>query len=322
MKERFGGRRALVTGGAGFIGSHLVHALVAEGATVVVVDSFTDYYEVGIKRDRANDFPIGVEVTEADLATTDIDALIDGVDFIFHLAGQPGVRASWGLGFDDYVLRNVIATQRLLESVVNHDLVRFVNSSSSSIYGMAETFPTPESAIPRPISPYGVTKLAAENLCGAYAATMGVPVVSLRYFTVFGPSQRPDMAIQRLCRSALLDEPFTLNGDGEQVRDFTYVTDAVEANLVAALSPVVDGTAFNIGGGAGISMNYLIDTISSISGRTLRIERGPKAFGDPAKTGADRTEALNRIGWAPIVSIEEGLAAQLQSIRHRLINRL
>lgn len=318
---RFTGATAVVTGGAGFIGSHLVAALVADGASVRVVDCFTPYYDVAIKRGRVARFPDGVDLSEVDLASDPLEPHLDGATHVFHLAGQPGVRASWGAGFADYVDWNIIATQRLLEACVglDLDLRKFVNSSSSSVYGAAETFPTSESSVPRPVSPYGVTKLAAENLCGAYAINLGLPVVSLRYFTVYGPGQRPDMATQRLCRAAILGERFTLNGDGTQIRDFTYVGDVVEANLLAALGDVADGSPLNIGGGAGVSMNELIGMIESISGNRIDLEHVGRALGDPMRTGADRSAAERRLGWVPAATLEDGLAAQIAAVREAAV---
>ena len=247
--------RALVTGAAGFVGSHLAETLLARGDQVVGVDCFTPYYDRVDKEQNVapafahDDF----ELVEADLRTTDIDALLSGVDTVFHQAAQAGVRLSWSDGFSDYVAHNVLATQRVLEAVQRaRSDIRVVYASSSSVYGNQVRYPTVETDLPKPFSPYGVTKLAAEHLCSLYAENWGVHTVSLRYFTVFGPRQRPDMSIHRLCQAAIDGSTFPLYGDGTQIREFTYVADIVAGNIAAAERDVAPGTYLNVAGGAEI----------------------------------------------------------------------
>src|SRR3954454_2167315 len=252
--------RALVTGVAGFIGSTRTHAVLARGDQVVGVDCSTPYYDRAAK--DANLATAGqsdrFELIETDLRSDDVESLVDGVDVVFHQAAQPGVRLSWSTGFEDYVSHNVLATQRLLEAVKANTSAKFIYASSSSVYGNAPAYPTTEDDVPRPHSPYGVTKLAAEHLCSLYASNFGVPTVSLRYFTVYGPGQRPDMAFNRFIRATLAGEPITVYGTGEQVRDFTYVDDVVQANLLAAEGDVPPGSVFNVSGGSDISVNEVL----------------------------------------------------------------
>lgn len=304
--------RILVTGCAGFIGSHSVERLLGAGHRVRGVDSFTDYYEPGLK--RANLVGIvdpGFELVEADLTSTDPVALLDGVDSVLHLAGQPGVRASWAAGFEQYVERNVLATQRLLEAARTVGVERFAAASSSSVYGDAETYPTPETALPRPVSPYGVTKLAAEHLCTLYATNFGVPTVSLRYFTVFGPRQRTDMALRRLVEAALTGGTFPLYGDGSVSRSFTYVGDVVDANLAALFEDVPPGTVCNIANESTATMTELIELVGDVVGTPVQVERLPVAAGDARRTGGSSELAAEVLGWAPATSLAEGVAAQV-----------
>jgi UDP-glucuronate 4-epimerase len=307
--------RALVTGAAGFVGSHLVEALVARGDTVVAVDSLTPYYDVTQK--RANARATGVELIEADLRTAAIEPLLDGVDVVYHQAGQPGVRLSWSTGFREYVEQNVLVTQRLLDAVHTAGARRFVFASSSSVYGAQARYPTVETDLPAPFSPYGVTKLAAEHLCGVFAANWGLPTVSLRYFTVFGPRQRPDMSIYRLCEAAIDGRAFPLFGDGAQIREFTYVSDIVAGNLAAAAADVAPGTVVNLAGGAEIVISDLIALVESIAGTKIAVDRQPAAPGDSRRNGGaiDRARAL--LGWEPKVSLRDGIAAQLDWHRSR-----
>jgi nucleoside-diphosphate-sugar epimerase len=310
--------RALVTGAAGFIGSHLVEALVADGHDVHAIDAFTPYYDPALKRCQADALPVPVETV--DLCAGDLGPLVD-VDVVFHLAGQPGVRLSFGTGFDEYLRWNVASTQRLLEACVHGGQPRVVYSSSSSVYGAAERFPVSEDDLPRPVSPYGVTKLAAEHLCRLYSANFGLPTVSLRYFTVYGPRQRPDMAMHRLIRCALTGEAFPLNGDGSQVRDFTYVSDAIRSNLLAATAEVPSGSVYNIGGGSAISMAQVIEIVEELTGRTIVLDRRPAAPGDPARTGADVSRASGELGWSPQVPIRTGLAREHEWLSGLLTGR-
>jgi UDP-glucuronate 4-epimerase len=306
--------KAIVTGVAGFIGSHLAERLVSEGWDVIGVDCLTPYYE---REQKASNLAAvqestgGIDLRTVDLRADDLDDLVHGADAIFHQAGQPGVRASWD-DFDDYVSHNVIATKRLLEAARNGSVGRFVYASSSSVYGDAESYPTYESTLPAPKSPYGVTKLAAEHLVGLYARNWGLPTVSLRYFTVFGPRQRPDMAMHRLIRAALEGSAFPLYGTGTQIRDFTYVGDVVAANLLAAVGPVEPGSVFNIAGGGSISLAEVIDIVERLTGRSIALDRLPPAAGDVERTGGSTEKAARVLSWMPEVSVEAGLARQVE----------
>ena len=310
---------ALVTGAAGFIGSHLCDALLDQGATVKGVDCFTAYYPRDVK-DR-NLAPLrrrpGFAFVEAALQTVELDPLLSDVTHVFHLAAQAGVRKSWGQDFTTYTDHNVNATQRLLEAAVNRPLTRFVYASSSSIYGNHVPLPVSEDARPQPVSPYGVTKLAAEHLCGLYCANHGVPAVSLRFFTVYGPRQRPDMAFHRFIRAALTGTPLTLFGDGEQTRDFTYVGDVVAA-LLAAGGRGQPGAVYNIGGGSRVSIRHVLDLLGALTGRPLDVRREPPVAGDMRDTFADTTRARIALGFAPRMTLEHGLAAECQWLADEL----
>lgn len=304
---------ALVTGSAGFIGSHLTERLLAEGHLVRAVDCLTPYYDVEQKRAnlRAVVTQPTCELIEADLRTSDLGAILDGIDVVFHQAGQPGVRASWAAGFPLYVEHNILVTQRLLEAARQEGVGRFVFASSSSVYGNAPAYPTSEEDLPRPQSPYGVTKLAAEHLCGVYARNWAVPTVSLRYFTVYGPRQRPDMAMHRLLEAALGGRPFPLFGDGAQVRDFTFVDDVVRANLLAASGEVPPGSIINVAGGTQATLLQVVRIIGEQAGRPVSLERQASQPGDVDRTGGSTERARRLLGWQPVVSLEEGLAQQL-----------
>jgi UDP-glucuronate 4-epimerase len=309
----------VVTGAAGFIGSHLCEALCAAGVKVLGIDSLTDYYDPQEKMRNLADMAHlpGFSFASVDLRTGDLRALLDGATVVFHQAGQPGVRMSWGEGFSDYCEHNVKATQRLLEAAKAVATPRLVYASSSSVYGNATSYPTKETDLPHPNSPYGVTKLAAEHLCLLYAANWALPTVSLRYFTVYGPRQRPDMAIRRLADCAVTGQPFALFGDGRQVRDFTYVSDVVNANIEAGFRDVAPGTVVNIAGGSHVAMTELIEIVEDLAGVPVAWERYSTEAGDVQKTGGT-TEAAHRIlGWEPRVSLREGLAAQLEWSRAR-----
>jgi UDP-glucuronate 4-epimerase len=312
--------QVVVTGAAGFIGSHLAEALAAAGHDVSGIDCFTDYYDVEQK--RANLAAISSEplldLIEADMVTTDLGTIVEGADVVWHLAGQPGVRLSWSDGFADYDARNVLATQRLLEACKSNAVPRIMYASSSSVYGNAERFPTLETDRPEPFSPYGVTKLAAEHLCSLYAANWGVSTVSLRYFTVYGPRQRPDMAHHRLIEAALDQKQFPLYGDGSQERAFTFVDDVVEATYLAGVTPdVLPGTVLNVSGRFSCSLAELIEMVGQAVGRPVPLDRRPPQPGDAQKTGGstERIEAV--LGWTARTSLEEGIAAQVAWHRQR-----
>jgi nucleoside-diphosphate-sugar epimerase len=303
--------KALVTGVAGFIGSHLAASLLDKGATVIGVDCFTDYYPRALKERNLEENRLrqGFRFAETTIQDADLGALLDGATHVFHLAAQAGVRKSWGKDFKTYTTHNVEATQLLLEACVGRPLTRFVHASSSSVYGDSAPIPMREDALPRPVSPYGVTKLAAEQLGHLYHVNYGVPTTAMRYFTVYGPRQRPDMAFNRFLRAALKDEPITLYGDGEQTRDFTFVTDAVAATIVAG-ERGVPGTAYNIGGGARVSMNDVLKIIERIAGHPLKVTREDAQKGDMRDTYADTSLARKDLGFAPKVSLEEGIQAE------------
>lgn len=299
---------ALVTGGAGFIGSHLSERLLAQGARVVALDCFTDYYARPLKERNLSGLVgrSGYRFVEGAIADVDLGALLDGVSHVFHLAAQAGVRKSWGRDFQIYTQLNVDATQILLEACAGRPIDRVVYASSSSVYGDEVTLPMVEDALPRPVSPYGVTKLAAEHLCQLYYHAHGVPTVSLRYFTVYGPRQRPDMGFNRFFSAILAGRPVVQYGDGLQTRDFTFVADAVTATAAAAVRGV-PGRVYNIGGGSRVSLAEVFDMIGRVSGRPVVIDRQPAQKGDMRDTYADTSRAQADLGFAPSVSLEQGL---------------
>jgi nucleoside-diphosphate-sugar epimerase len=292
--------RYLVTGAAGFIGSHLAEALLAGGHDVLAIDCFTDYYDVGEKEANA----AGFHVDRLDLAEE--PPALTGIDGVFHLAGQPGVR-SFGEAFPLYLRRNVLATQKVFEACAAAG-VRIVFASSSSVYGDAESYPTREDASPRPLNPYGMTKLACEQLAYAYARSFGLDVVTLRYFTVYGPRQRPDMFFRRVVERLLDGEAFQLFGTGEQSRSFTYVGDVVAATR-AAMDRGVAGATYNVGGGSEASVNEAIGLLEAIAGRQLHVEHEPAVSGDMLRTNADVSKIAADTGWEPQTSLHDGLAA-------------
>jgi nucleoside-diphosphate-sugar epimerase len=293
--------RYVVTGAAGFIGSHLAERLVDDGHDVVGIDCFTDYYSPSIKEENARD----LNVRRLDLAEDALD--FGGVDGVFHLAGQPGVR-SFGDVFPLYLRRNLHASQRVFEAAAR-DSVRVVYASSSSIYGAAERYPTPEDTLPHPISPYGITKLACEQLADAYARHFGLEAVVLRYFNAFGPRQRPDMAFTRIATALAEGASFELYGDGAQSRSWTYVGDVVAATIAAMERGA--GT-YNVGGALEASMNESIELFERVSGRTLDLRRYDAVPGDQQRTKADTTRIRTELGWEPRTSLEEGVEAQWQ----------
>jgi UDP-glucose 4-epimerase len=308
--------RVVVTGAAGFIGSHLTERLLDDGHSVLGVDCFTDYYERSSKEAnlagaRAHSC---FELAERDLAADDVAEILTGADAVFHLAAQPGVRGSWGRGFDTYLRNNLQATQRLFEALRPRP-VPVVFASSSSIYGDAVNLPVGEDEPPRPVSPYGMTKLAGEHLALLYGREHGVPVVSVRYFTVYGPRQRPDMAFGRFLRAARSGSRLQILGDGEQSRDFTFVADAVAAT-VAALAGA-PGTAYNVGGGSVATINEVIALIGELVGAAPAVDRRPRAVGDVAHTWADTTRARVDLGWTPVVPLRAGLQAHLRWVEEK-----
>jgi nucleoside-diphosphate-sugar epimerase len=309
--------RALVTGAAGFIGSHLCEELLARGYQVVGIDNFDNYYDERIKQDNiksSKTYPSFTFLNE-NLLAVELAPLLEQIQLVFHLAGQPGVRLSWGEEFDAYARANILVTQKLLEAARKVDLTRFIYSSSSSVYGDAPSYPTYEDFLPQPMSPYGVTKLAAEHLCSLYARTWGIPTISLRYFTVYGPRQRPDMAFNRLVDTALSGGKFPVFGDGLQIRDFTYVSDVVKANLLAAGSLATPGEVLNIAGGGSISLLEIVDLLREIAGTMIQVEHLAPQPGDVRRTGGAIEKAYEVLQWAPEVSVEVGLKAQYDAAR-------
>jgi UDP-glucuronate 4-epimerase len=294
--------RYVVTGAAGFIGSRLLRALVDRGHEAVGWDAFTDYYDPSLKEDNA----AGLPVERLDLAVDDLPDL-GGVDGVFHLAGQPGV-LSFGDVFPVYVRQNVLASQRLFEAAAAAG-ARVVLASSSSIYGDAAAYPTPEDTAPKPLSPYGITKLASEHLAAAYGREFGLDAVVLRYFTIYGPAQRPDMALAKMIRCAIDERPFELQGGGAQSRSFTYVDDAVEATILA-MEGAGSGTVLNVGGGEELSMVEAIETLETVAGRPLEIVPAERRAGDQRRTSADTARIRDVTGWEPRTRFADGLAAQ------------
>jgi UDP-glucuronate 4-epimerase len=304
--------RYVVTGAAGFIGSQLLRTLLDRGHDAVGWDSFTDYYDPALKEENAR----GLPVERVDLADDRLP--LDAVDGVFHLAGQPGV-LSFGSVFPVYVRQNVLASQRLFEAAAAAG-ARTVLASSSSIYGDAETYPTPEDAVPKPLSPYGITKLAAEQLAYAYGREFGLDAVVLRYFTIFGPRQRPDMALTRMVTRLLDGLPFELYGDGSQSRSLTYIDDAVEATILA-MERSSAGATYNVGGGVEVTVREWIDTLEKVSGRTLDLVDAPWREGDARRTAADTSRIRADTGWEPRTSFQEGLEAQWRWAADRVAAR-
>ena len=315
--------RVLVTGCAGFIASHLTEALLADGHEVVGLDCFSDNYPAAQKLAnlaRARDHD-GFELHAVDLATADLSRVLDGCDVVFHLAAEPGVRSSWGSRFDRFVHNNVEATQRLLEAIRATSGRRLVYASSSSIYGESERLPTREDAPPRPLSPYGVTKLAGEQLCRVYHLNHGLETVALRFFTVFGPRQRPDMAFRRFCEAAARGGSIELFGDGRQSRDFTYVADVVAAIRAAGSAEGAGGRAYNVGGGSPVSVNAALEQLASIAGRPLDVSRAERESGDVLHTAADVTRAREELGFVPATGLAAGLRAEYEWVLARAERR-
>ena len=305
--------RALVTGVAGFIGSALAEALVLDGYEVRGIDCFNSYYDAAVKRSNVAALldDLRFELVETDVRWGDLRPALAGVDIVFHLAAQPGVRGSWGQGFEPYVQNNILGTQRLLEAARHAALRRFVFASSSSVYGNTPADPVTEDDDPRPHSPYGVTKLAAEHLCSLYAANWGVPTISLRYFSVYGPRQRPDMAIHRMVEAALAGARFPLYGTGSQARDFTAVADVVRATVAAASADVEPGTVMNIASGTAVTIGDLVGLTASLLDREIHLDHRPAQKGDVDRTRASIDRAQRELGWTPRVDLRTGLEAQV-----------
>ncbi len=305
------GARALVTGAAGFIGSHLCDHLLDAGLSVTGIDVFTDYYDPATKRGNiasAASRP-GFRLVEACLREAPLEDLLADADVVYHLAAQPGVRASWGADFELYVRRNILATQKLLEALRRVPR-RLVFASTSSVYGDAETLPTGEDAVRRPISPYGVTKSACEDMVRVYGRAHSLAWTTLRYFTVYGPRQRPDMAFTRLITAALGGGTFTVFGDGSQSRDFTYVADAAAATAAAGFAEGAIGEVVNIGGGRMVALREVLDLVSSFAVPAFRLEYAGSERGDAKATGADIAKARRLLGYDPATPWREGIAKQ------------
>ncbi|MBD2571267.1 NAD-dependent epimerase/dehydratase family protein [Anabaena lutea] len=310
--------KTIVTGVAGFIGSHLVDTLLQRGEEVIGIDEFNDYYDPLLKRKNIATFQQSPNFTliEGDIQFLDLPKLFQNVEVVYHQAAQAGVRNSWGKGFRAYTERNINATQVLLEAAKDaQHLKRLVFASSSSVYGDAETLPTNEEIKPLPVSPYGITKLAAERLCGLYHKNFAVPFVSLRYFTVYGPRQRPDMAFHKFFKAVLQDEAIPVYGDGQQTRDFTFVTDAIAANLAAATIPEAVGETFNIGGGSRVVLAEVLDTMEDIVGQSIKRNHIEKAMGDARHTAADVSKAQKILGYQPQVALREGLRREWEWVK-------
>ena len=308
--------KCLVTGAAGFIGSHLCEYLLKKGLDVVGIDSFVDYYPRNIKESNIGALHVSdrFHFIEKSLLSIDLATLLVDVDVIFHQAAQAGVRASWGQDFRIYTDNNILGTQVLLEACRKVKVKKFIYASSSSVYGDTTDLPMRETSLPSPVSPYGVSKLAAENLCWLYYKNFDIPTVSLRYFTVYGPRQRPDMAFHRFFRWSMEGKPLDVYGSGEQSRDFTYVSDIVEANWLAC-EKGAPGTVFNIGGGSRITLNEVIEKILAITGVEAIVRRQEVQKGDVRHTSADMTRAKKELGYCPTVSIDEGLIKEYEWVQ-------
>lgn len=308
----------IVTGVAGFVGSHLAEALLEQGSKVIGIDQINNYYDPKLKHNNLanlkqySDF----KFIKANIQDLDWQELLQSVDVVYHQAAQAGVRASWGEGFKQYTERNINATQVILEAAKQvKTLKRIVYASSSSIYGDAATMPTPETLCPQPVSPYGITKLAGERLCWLYYKNFGVPTTSLRYFTVYGPRQRPDMAFHKFFKATVNNKAIDIYGDGKQTRDYTFVSDIVAANLAAGKISGAVGEVFNIGGGSRVSLIELLDIMEQAMEQPIRRNFIERAVGDARHTSADISKAKQILGYSPRVSLIEGLTQEWQWIQ-------
>jgi UDP-glucose 4-epimerase len=309
--------RCLVTGAAGFVGSHLAERLLADGHEVIGIDAFIDYYPRCVKERNIEKIRSYRRFTfiEGNLLDLPLAPLLDGADYIFHQAAQAGVRASWGKSFSIYADCNILATQRLLDTLLTagQHIKRFVYASSSSVYGNTRVLPVSEAVLPQPISPYGVTKLAGEHLCQLYYHNFGIPTVALRYFTVYGPGQRPDMAFHCFCKAIIDHEPIHVFDDGTQTRDFTYVADVVEANVRAATFET-QGSVMNIAGGSRVTIHEVIALLEEINSAKLQVIFEQKQYGDVRDTYADISSAQQLIGYRPLISLREGLRQEFDAL--------
>lgn len=311
----------LVTGCAGFIGSHLSETLLRKGDKVIGIDGFIDNYSGAVKKNNLKNIirNHNFSFIKGNLLTLDIKKSLKGVDYIFHQAALPGVRQSWGELFKKYTDNNIMVTQRLLEAVKGSKIKKFIYASSSSIYGDSEYYPTDENTIPRPFSPYGVTKLAAEHLCNLYCKNYQIPTISLRYFTVYGPRQRPDMAFHKFIKSTVLGEKIEIYGDGEQTRDFTYISDVINANILA-MNSNISGEIFNIGGGTRISIKKILKIISTLTGKKIDIIYKEAKKGDVKNTSANIKKAKKMLGYQPEFCLENGLNNEIRWLKDMLKN--
>ena len=308
--------KCLVTGAAGFLGSNISERLISMGAEVVGIDCFIDYYPRALKEKNLTNLWESKQFTfiEKSLLQVNLSELLDGVDYVFHQAAQAGVRASWGKDFEIYTENNIKATQQLLEACKDKPIKRLIYASSSSVYGDVKEFPMRETMFLQPVSPYGVSKLAAEHLCVLYWKNFKVPTISLRYFTVYGPRQRPDMAFNRFIKAIMKGEPIRIYGDGKQTRDFTFVADAVDANI-SAMTNGTPGGVYNIGGGSRISVNDVLAILGRISGIEPKISYEERQKGDVQDTCADTTLAKKELLYEPKVGIEEGLRQEYEWLK-------
>jgi nucleoside-diphosphate-sugar epimerase len=308
--------RILVTGAAGFIGSHLCNKLIRESTHIVAIDAFTDFYPRKLKENNIR--PLlkhpNFELIPQDLLDVDLNKIVDKIDVVFHLAAQAGVRTSWGSDFSIYTRNNIDATQRLLEAVKTSSIKKFIYASSSSVYGLSPKLPWTETSTLHPYSPYGVTKLAAENLCFLYYKNYGIPCVSLRFFTVYGPGQRPDMAFHKFFKSISENREITVFGDGQQTRDFTYIDDIIKANL-SSIENGKAGETYNLGGGTQRKLIDIIPVLEEISRKKVKIRYVAGQKGDVRHTFADIQKAKDDLKYSPEITLEEGLGLEWEWIK-------